>query len=412
MKRVVAITFVACLAVLFTAALSHARISMIPGIKVWTIGAVPDTGAALDALDKDWLAEKTGQDEPTTATVENGPKPGDKLTGYPDFDWKLVEYGSDLIDLDDVFQPDVDNNNITAYMVVYINSDSDKTLDLYIGSDDAVAVWINGEEVHRNPVLRGAARDQDKIEGVQLKKGWNCLMLKVCEQGGGWKGFARFSDHTGLKFSPDMSKIYEPEPPIDYISDFLAIALPNPSPGAAVEACNTDLIAEATGGALTEVDVATYGVDRGDRVGDAVWTEGSFKNLGGNNVNDFVTEYLGFSGDVNDTTAYFFTNILSPDERDTQLLVGSDDCVVVWLNGEEVWRNPALRGLTPDQDVIDIHLKKGYNPLLIKVSEQGGDRALTVRIKDAEGLEFDSTVTPVSPKDKLITIWGEIKGGK
>ena len=48
---------------------------------------------------------------------------------------------------------------------------------------------MNGKEVHKNPVNRGAGDFQDTFE-IDLKKGDNVLMVKVCERGGGWSMFA------------------------------------------------------------------------------------------------------------------------------------------------------------------------------------------------------------------------------
>ena len=56
------------------------------------------------------------------------------------------------------------------------------------GSDDAIKIWLNGEVVHNNSVVRGASDFQDKFK-VNLKKGDNLLMVKVSEQFGSWSMF-------------------------------------------------------------------------------------------------------------------------------------------------------------------------------------------------------------------------------
>jgi hypothetical protein len=70
----------------------------------------------------------------------------------------------------------------------------------------------------------------------------------------------------------------------------------------------------------------------------------------------------------------------------TELLIGSDDGVKVWLNGELVHNNHAHRGLTLDQDRVRVKLRKGINWLLVKVENGGGDWALAVRVRDADGV--------------------------
>lgn len=86
---------------------------------------------------------------------------------------------------------------------------------------------------------------------------------------------------------------------------------------------------------------------------------------------------------------YAVVYILSPEERDTQLLMGSDDGNAVWLNGVQVHFNPVKRPLTLDQDMIDVRLRKGLNLLMIKVENSGGYHwSMSVRFKDDDGLQY------------------------
>ncbi len=82
--------------------------------------------------------------------------------------------------------------------------------------------------------------------------------------------------------------------------------------------------------------------------------------------------------------AYGFTCVFAPEERDTQLLIGSDDGVRIWLNDELVHTNPAYRGAYPDQDRIPVRLKQGWNTLLIKVLQGAGGWGYYVRLVDPE----------------------------
>ena len=60
---------------------------------------------------------------------------------------------------------------------------ADLETELSLGSDDAIAVWINGKQVHANMTQRAAAPDQDKVK-VQLVKGDNDILIKVVNAGG------------------------------------------------------------------------------------------------------------------------------------------------------------------------------------------------------------------------------------
>ncbi len=82
--------------------------------------------------------------------------------------------------------------------------------------------------------------------------------------------------------------------------------------------------------------------------------------------------------------AYALTIIESPKEVTTELLIGSDDGVKVWLNGELVHNNHAHRGLTIDQDRVQVKLRQGTNLLLVKIENGGGDWAVAVRVLDPD----------------------------
>ncbi len=69
------------------------------------------------------------------------------------------------------------------------------------------------------------------------------------------------------------------------------------------------------------------------------------------------------------------------------LLLGSDDTLTVWLNGEKLLEKDVARAAAPDQDRVPIALKAGKNHLLIKVCNHGGPWAVYVRPEFPEKLE-------------------------
>ena len=66
---------------------------------------------------------------------------------------------------------------------------------MYVGSDDAVKVWLNGKLVHDNPIDRAAYDYQDSFP-VTLKKGKNILLVAVYEVAGIWSGFFGFKNNA------------------------------------------------------------------------------------------------------------------------------------------------------------------------------------------------------------------------
>jgi len=90
-------------------------------------------------------------------------------------------------------------------------------------------------------------------------------------------------------------------------------------------------------------------------------------------------------GEAKDAHAFLHTEVRSPAAQDVMLRLGSDDGIICWLNGREVHRNPALRALKPEQDLVPARLEAGVNRLLLCVSNGAGDWAVSLRITDRDG---------------------------
>jgi hypothetical protein len=83
--------------------------------------------------------------------------------------------------------------------------------------------------------------------------------------------------------------------------------------------------------------------------------------------------------------AYLKTNVWAPKAADARLEMGSDDGIKVWLNGKLVHSNNAVRGLQQGQDKADAKLAAGWNVLLVKVTQGGGDWSVCVKLVDRDG---------------------------
>jgi HEAT repeat protein len=86
-----------------------------------------------------------------------------------------------------------------------------------------------------------------------------------------------------------------------------------------------------------------------------------------------------FPGQEN-CAAYLRTRVLAPRDCRGLLLLGSDDGVKAWLNGQVVHSNNVDRGQIADQDTAPIQLKKGPNELLLKITQGGGGWSACARI--------------------------------
>ncbi len=90
-----------------------------------------------------------------------------------------------------------------------------------------------------------------------------------------------------------------------------------------------------------------------------------------------------FPGQEN-CAAYLRTRVIAPEDCQALLLLGSDDGVKAWLNGKVVHSNNVDRGDVADQDTAPIHLKKGANDLMLKISQGGGGWSACARIVGAD----------------------------
>lgn len=69
------------------------------------------------------------------------------------------------------------------YLARTLHAPVARRLQLSLGSDDAIRVYLNGREVLARKVLRGVAPDQDKL-AIALAPGENTIVLKIVNSGG------------------------------------------------------------------------------------------------------------------------------------------------------------------------------------------------------------------------------------
>jgi WD40 repeat protein len=79
-------------------------------------------------------------------------------------------------------------------------------------------------------------------------------------------------------------------------------------------------------------------------------------------------------------SAYAMTYVYAREPRPVHLLVGSDDALCVWLNGELVHEHPEPRAGAPAQETVAVNLAAGRNLLLAKVTNATGDHLLYLTV--------------------------------
>ncbi len=87
-------------------------------------------------------------------------------------------------------------DDAVVYIATYVQSPIEQEALLLVGSDDGVKIWVNGRCAWRNDAARPVIPDEDRVH-VRLKKGWNRILFKVKQIGGGCGLAARFAAPDG-----------------------------------------------------------------------------------------------------------------------------------------------------------------------------------------------------------------------
>ena len=90
-----------------------------------------------------------------------------------------------------------------AYVMSWVYSPQQRAASLAVGSDDGQVVWLNGVEVGRKLNCSGVSADQLQF-AVTLEAGWNRLLHKVYDGGGGWGVVARFYEEDQVTPMTDL----------------------------------------------------------------------------------------------------------------------------------------------------------------------------------------------------------------
>jgi putative membrane-bound dehydrogenase-like protein len=101
------------------------------------------------------------------------------------------------IDLGQAFHT---NGMVCAYAYAEIDSPEAADGKILAGSDDQLAIWLNGKKVHDSgSSSRGFEADQDQVE-VHFNAGKNQLLLKIGNIGGNWEFAARLPGYDGMRY--------------------------------------------------------------------------------------------------------------------------------------------------------------------------------------------------------------------
>ncbi len=185
------------------------------------------------------------------------------------------------------------------------------------------------------------------------------------------------------------------------------IAPTEPGQGGAAS-IDIDSLALASGGAVTEADVAANGAKEGDKVGNYAWTLGKIStatdlDTAANNINECLNRIGLIDGNVDHHSAYaLFTFKSDTAKNNVPMLTSNTNPIKVWLNGEVVHNHPVDRFILGFEDTFPINLVAGDNLLMVKVSHRSFWWSMFVGIETVSSYVGIETVSGVSSDDGQI----------
>jgi len=107
--------------------------------------------------------------------------------------------------------------------------------------------------------------------------------------------------------------------------------------------------------------------------------------LGQNFVQVCAHSYSGghyFGTRPTESVSYANVYVYCPSNRSAKLLLGCDDGIKVWFNSVNIYTNDRYGGWSQDAFKVNVTLNEGWNQLLCKVSQGGGDYMFSVCFTD------------------------------
>jgi hypothetical protein len=83
--------------------------------------------------------------------------------------------------------------HISAYALMRIYAPEQRRVEILLGSDDQVRLWLNGAQIHECLKIRRAMPDSDAVSAT-LQTGWNTLLVRVFNVTGGHALYLRLAD--------------------------------------------------------------------------------------------------------------------------------------------------------------------------------------------------------------------------
>lgn len=113
--------------------------------------------------------------------------------------WRPVAGAADLssaglVDL----SGEATGDNCVIYLKTRVFVPTAQAVSFELGSDDGIKLWVNNEVTHANNIDRGVVPGSDRAK-AKLRQGWNDLLAKVTQNGGGCGMSLRITSADGAE---------------------------------------------------------------------------------------------------------------------------------------------------------------------------------------------------------------------
>ena len=144
---------------------------------------------------------------------------------------------------------------------------------------------------------------------------------------------------------------------------WMVVPATNVHSGSSAANSGRDFLSEASGGAVTEADVAVNGASVGTQVGNSVWTAAALAATDRDNLNALMRAH-NLGPNITYPVAYGVVSIRSETPQQTRVYIGGGP-VKVWFNGTLVYRDTDLRHVSNYETAVPVMLNAGENLLFI-----------------------------------------------
>jgi len=264
--------------------------------------------------------------------------------------------------------------NAAAYALTYLRSEIAQPVELRFGSDDTLTVWLNGERLFSAETYRWSEPDQNIIP-ARLRAGVNTLLVKVGQDRDPWNFILRITGPNGAR----VAGLRDGFADIGRFQANRAVARTRPARQQPfdwqVAGPWTDIPDPARAGALPQdaMALASAWPPPAGREWRRVPPDRCAENLLD------LNEILGYTPSG---LAYAAATVRVDRPVNAEIIAGSDDGLMLWLNGRLVVNANQPRRFQAGSERVRVALQPGANRLLCRVSQGGGEWKLQVNLSD------------------------------